>query len=127
MQNTSLISILTTQLGERIVMKDGDYIYLSDSTVVSDDDLATAKATQSSYEDSNTAKDEYDWASDELASSDIALNKVLDEDDNAVGTESEWRTYRKELRAYCTVSDNIYEVVGSERPTSPADSTDSEE
>lgn len=40
------------------------------------------------------------WAANELRLADIELNKILDNDPKAVGTEAELRNYRKELRAH---------------------------
>lgn len=46
------------------------------------------------------AKLERHWRDAELNRSDIALNMVQDSDQKAVGTVSQWRTYRKELRSW---------------------------
>lgn len=40
------------------------------------------------------------WRNSELVVADIELNKVQDSDTNAVGTVSQWREYRKALRAW---------------------------
>src|SRR5690554_636524 len=40
------------------------------------------------------------WRDAELNRSDIELNKVQDSDPKAKGSVSDWRTYRKELRAW---------------------------
>lgn len=40
------------------------------------------------------------WRNAELSRADIELNKVQDSDPNAVGIVGDWRTYRKELRAW---------------------------
>ena len=40
------------------------------------------------------------WRNSELSYADIELNKVQDSDPKAKGTVSDWRNYRKELRAY---------------------------
>lgn len=40
------------------------------------------------------------WRNFELNLSDIELNKVQDSDPNAIGSVSDWRLYRKALRAW---------------------------
>jgi hypothetical protein len=43
---------------------------------------------------------ERNWRDSELINADIELNKVQDSDPKATGTVSDWRTYRKALRAW---------------------------
>lgn len=46
------------------------------------------------------AERERGWRNKELSRSDIELNKVQDSDPKAIGTVSQWRDYRKYLRAW---------------------------
>lgn len=48
----------------------------------------------------NTEAEERLWRDSELARADIELYKVQDSDPKAKGSVSEWREYRKALRAY---------------------------
>lgn len=43
---------------------------------------------------------EKSWRDSELFRADVELNKVQDGDNGTVGTVTEWRKYRKELRAW---------------------------
>lgn len=63
-------------------------------------------------------KDEMEryWRDAELSRSDIELAKVQDSDPKAVGTVAQWRTYRKELRAW-TESPNFPDT--TYRPVAP--------
>lgn len=45
-------------------------------------------------------KEERVWRNAELIRADIVLNKVQDSDPKAVGSVSDWRNYRKSLRAW---------------------------
>lgn len=55
---------------------------------------------QEVHPESELYKKERDWRNSELLRSDIELNKVQDSDPKAVGTVSDWRAYRKALRAW---------------------------
>ena len=77
-------------------------------TSIAEDEVAAL--TTVTYTDNELAEIEYNWAKTELANADIGLNKVLDGTD--VGTtETQWRGYRRALRAYTTVSDGVYSIV----------------
>lgn len=56
------------------------------------------------------------WRDAELNRSDIELNKVQDSDPKAKGSVSDWRTYRKELRAW---PENENFPDSSKRPVAP--------
>lgn len=49
---------------------------------------------------SSKAQSERVWRNSELNRSDVELNKVQDSDQKAIGTVSQWREYRKALRAW---------------------------
>lgn len=63
-----------------------------------EDGVITLKAP--TVEALTTVPDERYWRDLQLAHSDIELNKVQDSDPKAVGTVSQWREYRKALRAW---------------------------
>lgn len=56
------------------------------------------------------------WRNSELSKSDIELNKVQDSDPKAKGSVSDWRAYRKALRAW---PENAYFPDVNHRPISP--------
>lgn len=58
------------------------------------------KVERFSEEQPNNPESERIWRNMELARADIELFKVQDSDPKAVGSVSEWRQYRKELRAW---------------------------
>ena len=82
--------------------KADDYIPIQADEVV--------KLNITTYTDKELAEIEYNWAKTELENADIGLNKVLDGTDTFT-TETQWRGYRRALRAYVTVSDGAYSVV----------------
>lgn len=61
-------------------------------------------------------QEETQWRNFELVNADIELNKVQDGDPKAIGTVSDWRNYRKALRAY-TESETFPDK--SSRPVGP--------
>lgn len=50
--------------------------------------------------DKQQAINERVWRNNELVRAGVELNKVLDSDASAVGTETEWRQYRNALRSW---------------------------
>ena len=80
----------------------------NDYTSITEDEAVSLTAV--TYTDDELAEIEYNWAKTELTSADIGLNKVLDGTDTDT-TETQWRGYRRALRAYATVSDGVYSVV----------------
>lgn len=61
-------------------------------------------------------KSERVWRDGELTRADIELNKVQDGDSSAVGSVTDWRTYRKALRSWPESSDF---PDNSKRPVAP--------
>lgn len=66
--------------------------------------------------DSQNAVVEASWIQQELDRATEELNKVQDSDPKAVGTVSEWRNYRKEVRAW---NENPLFPDKLKRPVSP--------
>lgn len=63
-----------------------------------------------------TEQSERSWRNYELQRVDLELYKVQDSDPKAFGSVAEWRTYRKELRAW---PESPYFPKSSYRPKSP--------
>lgn len=66
--------------------------------------------------DSSKTQSERSWRNSELSRSDIELNKVQDADPKANGTVSQWRDYRKALRAWPESKDFLNK---DKRPVAP--------
>ncbi len=78
--------------------------------------VTIANGTISTTEKPNIPFAENAWIEAELARSRDELEKAQDSDPSAVGTESEWRTYRVALRAW-PQSENF--PVETHRPIAP--------
>ena len=65
-----------------------------------------------------TAQNEHHWVESELSHADVQINLHLDVDTRATATEAEWRTYRKALRDYTTVTDGVY-TINTAKPIRP--------
>ena len=107
---TPLVKILTTQLGTRVVMKGDDYVYLSDSTVVDDDEITTAIATQTTYYNQATYKATYTQALEDLASADVQITYHNESSSRAVATIYDWYAYKEALRDIASKEDDVYRV-----------------
>jgi len=83
----------------KISSKEYDEIYLKLSSgysvLVVDKEFVFTKT-----EDTHTELKERLWRNTELSKVDVQLNKVQDSDPKAIGTVSQWREYRKALRAW---------------------------
>ena len=91
--------LLAGQTGKNIAVVDGDVV-LSD----------VVKTIESIFQE------ERDWRDNELQKADIELYKVQDSDPKSRGTVTQWREYRKSLRAW---PDNKNFPNKEYRPTSP--------
>jgi hypothetical protein len=66
------------------------------------------------------AREEYYWASGEISTIDIEINKITDGDTRAVSTLEAWTEYRKALRNYCTKSDEGVFSIVTDKPVRPS-------
>jgi hypothetical protein len=83
-EDQRLFLIQEQEVGNKVVVKEGVVVSAPPST-----------PSHEALIDS-----ERKWRDSELINADIELNKVQDSDPKAIGTVSDWRTYRKALRAW---------------------------
>jgi len=134
------LSEVVTEIGDI----DDSYTLLEPATIYDswDDDTqewVTDNVALNYAENQSTFKIEYEWAASQLSLADVQINKHLDGDEGAIATDSDWRTYRKALRAYCSSSSNVdgsvtyavndisdtYSVDDDGRPIIPSDTVES--
>lgn len=68
--------------------------------------------------DSTIAEYEYNWAADELVSSDVQIKYHERNSSRAQLTVEDWYVYQEELRDYATVDNGVYSL-RTEKPVSP--------